>query len=119
VLAATVLGSGMEFIDGTVVNVSLPAMQHALGASGAQAQWVVESYALLLSALLLVGGAMGDRLGPRKIFLAGTVLFAAASVWCGVATDIGQLIEERAVQGVGGAMLVPNSLALVSAHFAP
>jgi len=119
VLAATVLGSGMEFIDGTVVNVSLPAMQHALGASGAQAQWVVESYALLLSSLLLVGGAMGDRLGPRKIFLGGVVLFAAASVWCGVATGIGQLIAARAVQGVGGAMLVPNSLALVSAHFAP
>jgi EmrB/QacA subfamily drug resistance transporter len=119
VLAATVLGSSMEFIDGTVVNVSLPAMQRGLGASGAQAQWVVESYALLLSALLLVGGAMGDRLGLRKIFITGVVLFAGASVWCGVAPGIGQLIAARALQGVGGAMLVPNSLALVSAHFPP
>ena len=119
VLAATVLGSSMEFIDGTVVNVSLPAMQRGLGASGAQAQWVVEAYALFLSALLLVGGAMGDRLGLKKIFVTGVVLFAGASVWCGVAPGIGQLIAARALQGVGGAMLVPNSLALVSAHFPP
>jgi EmrB/QacA subfamily drug resistance transporter len=119
VLAATVLGSSMEFIDGTVVNVSLPAMQRGLGASGAQAQWVVEAYALFLSALLLVGGAMGDRLGPKKVFVTGVVLFAAASVWCGLAPGIGQLIAARALQGVGGAMLVPNSLALVSAHFPP
>jgi EmrB/QacA subfamily drug resistance transporter len=119
VLAATVLGSSMDFIDGTVVNVALPAMQHGLGATGAQAQWVVEAYALLLSALLLVGGAMGDRLGLRRVFVTGVVLFAAASVWCGVAPGIGQLIAARALQGVGGAMLLPNSLALVSAHFPP
>ena len=118
-LAATVLGSSMEFIDGTVVNVALPAMQRGLGATGTQAQWVVEAYALFLSALLLVGGALGDRLGLRKIFVTGVVLFAAASVWCGVAPGIGQLIVARALQGVGGAMLVPNSLALVSAHFPP
>jgi EmrB/QacA subfamily drug resistance transporter len=119
VLAATVLGSSMDFIDGTVVNVALPAMQRGLGATGAQAQWVVEAYALLLSALLLVGGAMGDRLGLRRVFVTGVVLFAAASVWCGVAPGIGQLIAARALQGVGGAMLLPNSLALVSAHFPP
>lgn len=118
-LAATVLGSSMEFIDGTVVNVALPAMQRGLGATGTQAQWVVEAYALFLSALLLVGGALGDRLGLRKIFVTGVVLFAAASVWCGVAPGIRQLLVARALQGVGGAMLVPNSLALVSAHFPP
>jgi len=119
VLAATVLGSSMEFIDGTVVNVALPALQQGLGATGAQVQWVVEAYALFLSALLLVGGSLGDRLGLRKVFLAGVVLFAAASIWCGLASTIGQLIAARALQGVGGAMLVPNSLALVSAHFPP
>lgn len=119
VLAATVLGSGMEFIDGTVVNVALPALQQGLGATGPQVQWVVEAYALFLSALLLVGGALGDRLGLRRIFMAGAVLFAVASVGCGLAQNIGQLIAARALQGIGGAMLVPNSLALVSAHFPP
>lgn len=119
VLAATVLGSSMEFIDGTVVNVALPALQQGLGATGAQVQWVVEAYALFLSALLLVGGALGDRLGLRKVYMAGVVLFAAASIWCGLAPSIGQLIAARALQGVGGAMLVPNSLALVSTHFPP
>jgi EmrB/QacA subfamily drug resistance transporter len=119
VLAATVLGSGMEFIDGTVVNVALPALQRGLGATGAQVQWVVEAYALFLSALLLMGGSLGDRLGLRKIFMAGVILFAVASVACGLAQNIDQLIAGRALQGVGGAMLVPNSLALVSAHFPP
>ncbi len=117
VLAATVLGSSMEFIDGTVVNVALPALQTGLGATGAQAQWVVVGYSLFLSSLLLVGGALGDRLGLRKIFLAGVVLFAAASVWCGVAPGIKQLIAARCLQGVGGSLLVPNSLALLSANF--
>ncbi|WP_263367212.1 MFS transporter [Edaphobacter bradus] len=119
VLAATVLGSSMEFIDGTVVNVALPSLQTGLGASGTQAQWVVEAYGLFLSALLLVGGSLGDRLGVRRVFVAGVVLFAAASVWCGSASDIGQLIAARSLQGVGGALLVPNSLALLSASFPP
>jgi EmrB/QacA subfamily drug resistance transporter len=119
VLLATVLGSSMEFIDGTVVNVALPTMQKGLGATGAQVQWVVVAYALFLSALLLVGGALGDRLGLRKIFVTGVILFAAASVWCGLAPRIEHLIAARALQGVGGAMLVPNSLALVSANFSP
>jgi EmrB/QacA subfamily drug resistance transporter len=117
VLAATVLGSSMEFIDGTVVNVALPALQTGLGATGAQAQWVVVGYSLFLSSLLLVGGALGDRLGLRKISLAGVVLFAAASAWCGVAPGIEQLIAARCLQGVGGSLLVPNSLALLSANF--
>jgi EmrB/QacA subfamily drug resistance transporter len=107
----------MEFIDGTVVNVALPALQDGLHATGAQVQWVVEAYALFLAALLLVGGALGDRFGLRRIFLTGVALFAASSVWCGFAPDVGQLIAGRAIQGVGGAMLVPNSLALISAYF--
>ena len=117
ILAATVLGSSMAFIDGTVVNVALPNLQAALHASLSQVQWVVESYALFLAALLLVGGAMGDRLGRRFVFSLGTAIFALASVWCGFAPGIGQLIVARAVQGVGGALLVPGSLAIISASF--
>jgi len=117
VLAATILGSSMAFIDGTVVNVAIPAIQSNLNATGAQAQWVVESYALLLAALVLVGGGLGDLYGRRKIFCLGTLIFTAASVWCGLSADITQLIVARAVQGIGGALLVPGSLALISASF--
>ena len=117
ILAATILGSSMAFIDGTVVNVALPALQSALGATLAEVQWVVESYALFLAALLLIGGSLGDRYGRRKIFAGGVVIFTAASAWCGLAPDIGQLIVARGVQGVGGALLVPGSLALISANF--
>ena len=117
VLAATILGSSMAFIDSTVVNVALPALQSALGATVSEVQWVVEAYALFLAALLLVGGSLGDLYGRRKIFAAGVVSFGLASAWCGVAPDISQLIAARAVQGVGGALLVPGSLALISASF--
>jgi EmrB/QacA subfamily drug resistance transporter len=117
ILAATILGSSMVFIDGTVVNVALPALQSALHASISQMQWVVESYALLLSALLLVGGSLGDRYGRRRIFAAGVIVFSAASAWCGLVPTIQQLIAARAVQGFGGALLVPGSLALISAGF--
>jgi len=117
VLAATVLGSSMDYIDGTVVNVALPSMQNLLGATGTQAQWVVESYALFLAALLLTGGSLGDRFGFRRIFLFGVVLFAVASLGCGLAHGISQLLFARSLQGVGGALLVPNSLALLSSEF--
>jgi EmrB/QacA subfamily drug resistance transporter len=117
VLAVAILGSSITFIDGTVVNVVLPVLQRELGASVAQAQWVVESYALMLAALILVGGSLGDRLGRKRIFSAGVVLFAVASVWCGLAPNVTQLIVARAVQGVGAALLVPGSLALISATF--
>ncbi len=117
ILAATILGSSMAFIDGTVVNVALPALQSALNATLADVQWVVESYALFLAALLLIGGSLGDLYGRRKIFAAGVVLFSAASVWCGSAPNIAQLIAARAIQGIGGALLVPGSLALISANF--
>src|SRR5215831_1376627 len=115
ILAATILASSMAFIDGTVVNVALPALQKNLNATVLDVQWVIESYSLLLSALLLVGGSLGDRYGRRLIFSSGCTVFALASVWCGFAQTVDQLIVARAVQGIGGAMLVPGSLALISA----
>jgi EmrB/QacA subfamily drug resistance transporter len=118
ILAATILGSGMAFIDGTVVNVALPALQSALHASLADVQWVVEAYALFLAALLLIGGSLGDLYGRRKIFAVGVAIFTAGSAWCGLAPNIGQLITARSLQGIGGALLVPGSLALISASFA-
>jgi EmrB/QacA subfamily drug resistance transporter len=117
VLVATILGSSMAFIDGTVVNIALPAMQSALHATVSQVQWVVESYALFLSALLLLGGALGDLYGRARIFMIGIVLFAAASAWCGFAPSISSLIVARGMQGIGAALLVPGSLALISASF--
>ncbi len=107
----------MAFIDGTVVNVALPALQSALGATISQVQWVVESYALLLAALLLPGGSLGDLYGRRKIFATGVILFGLASACCGVASNVFHLIAARALQGVGAALLVPGSLALISASF--
>ena len=117
ILAAAILGSSLAFIDGTVVNVALPSIQHGLNATVSGAQWVVESYALFLAALILLGGAAGDLYGRRLIFTIGVFLFAAASAWCGFAPDIRHLIAARALQGVGGAMLVPGSLAIISAAF--
>jgi EmrB/QacA subfamily drug resistance transporter len=119
VLAATILGSSMAFIDGSVVNVALAAIQASLQATLSGVQWVVEAYGLLLAALLLTGGALGDLYGHRRVFALGVVIFGAASAWCGLAPDIGQLIAARAVQGVGGALLVPGSLALISISFPP
>src|SRR5438552_13348044 len=117
VLAATILGSSMVFIDGTVVNVALPALQTNLNATVTDVQWVVEAYALFLAALLLLGGSLGDHFGRKRIYTIGVVLFALASVWCGLSPSIHQLIAARAVQGVGGALLVPGSLAIISATF--
>src|ERR1700726_2828826 len=100
IIAATILGSSMAFIDGTVVNVALPALQSALKASLADVQWVVESYALFLAALLLIGGSLGDLYGRRKVFVAGVLMFSLASVWCGLAPNIRQLIIARGIQGI-------------------
>lgn len=119
ILAATILASAMAFIDGTVVNVALPFLQKELDATVIGVQWVIEAYTLFLSALLLVGGALGDRYGRRFIFLIGVTLFALASAACGFAVNIQQLIISRAVQGVAAALLVPGSLAIISASFAP
>jgi EmrB/QacA subfamily drug resistance transporter len=117
VLVVAIVGSSMTFIDGTVVNVALPVLRQRLGASVAEAQWIVAAYMLFLASLLLVGGALGDRWGRRKIFLAGVVLFAAASAWCGAAPGVRQLIAARALQGIGAALLVPGSLALIAATY--
>src|SRR4051794_30614010 len=117
ILAVAILGSSMAFIDGTVVTVALPALQSSLHASAADVQWVVESYALLLSALVLVGGSLGDVYGRRLAFACGVTIFAIASAWCGLAPNVRELIVARAVQGVGGALLIPGSLALISASF--
>ncbi|HEX2451701.1 MAG TPA: MFS transporter [Gemmatimonadales bacterium] len=117
VLAATILGSSMAFIDGSVVNVALPVIQSDLDMSVSGVQWVVNCYMLMLSALILVGGAAGDRFGRRRVFVIGIAVFTAASVACGLAPGAGMLIAARAVQGVGGALLVPSSLAIISAGF--
>lgn len=117
VLAATILASSMAFIDGTVVNVALPFLQTNLNATAIGIQWVVEAYSLFLSALLLVGGSLGDLYGRRLIFNIGVVIFAIASAGCGLAANIEQLIIARSVQGIGGALLVPGSLALISSTF--
>jgi EmrB/QacA subfamily drug resistance transporter len=117
VLAATILGSSMVFIDGTVVNVALPALQSSFRATAVDVQWVIESYALFLAALLLVGGSLGDHFGRRRIYSTGVVLFTLASIWCGLAPNITHLIAARAVQGIGGALLVPGSLAIITTSF--
>ena len=117
VLAATILGSSMAFIDGTVVNVALPTIQSEFAATQAGVQWVVQAYALFLAALILVGGALGDRFGRRRVFALGVAVFALASVGCGLAPTIDVLNLARALQGVGGALLVPGSLAIITATF--
>jgi EmrB/QacA subfamily drug resistance transporter len=117
ILAGTILGSSMAFIDSTVVNVALPALQSTFHASVVDVQWVVEAYGLFLAALILVGGSLGDLFGRRLVFLAGVSIFAAASAACGFSASIHQLIIARSVQGVGAALLVPGSLAIISASF--
>lgn len=117
VLAVAIGGSGLAFLVGSVVNVALPALQRDLVASVAEVQWVLNAYLLALGALILIGGSAGDRLGLRRVFVAGLVVFAAASVGCGLAPSTGWLIAARGVQGVGAALLVPTSLALVSAVY--
>ncbi len=117
VLIATILGSSMAFIDGSVVNVALPVLQRDLNASSTDVQWVVEAYSLFLSALILVGGSLGDHFGRKRIFSIGITLFVLASVWCGLSGSINALILARAVQGIGGALLVPGSLAIISSAF--
>src|SRR5712671_6901744 len=117
ILVATILGSSMAFIDSTVVNVALPAIQASFHATVVDMQWVVESYGLFLSALILAGGSLGDLFGRRRIFVVGVAVFAAASAGCGLASGIHQLIIARSIQGVGAALLVPGSLAIISTSF--
>jgi EmrB/QacA subfamily drug resistance transporter len=117
VLAATILGSSMAFIDSTVINVALPVMKRVLHAGVDDVQWVVDAYLLVLSSLILAGGSLGDRLGRVRVFGIGVAIFAAASIWCGAAPNAQQLIIARALQGGGAAMLVPGSLAIITATF--
>jgi EmrB/QacA subfamily drug resistance transporter len=116
-LVATILGSAMTFIDGTVVNVALPALQTDLGATITDVQWIIEAYALFLGALILVGGSLGDQFGRKRLFLVGVLCFTAASIFCGVAPSPRILIAARALQGIGAAFLVPGSLAIITATF--
>jgi EmrB/QacA subfamily drug resistance transporter len=117
VLAATILASSMGFIDGTVVNIALPALQAQMGATITDVQWVVEAYTLFLGSLMLTGGALGDKFGRRRIFFIGVVVFTGGSIACGLAPNMTLLIAFRAVQGVGAAMMVPGSLSIISATF--
>ncbi len=117
VLVAAIVGSSLAFIDGSAVNVALPPIQRELRADVSSIQWVVEGYALFLSALILVGGSLGDILGRRKVFVAGIGLFALASAACAGAQTIGQLNAARCLQGIGAALATPGSLALISANF--
>lgn len=117
-LAAMILGSGMAFLDGSIVGLALPAMKSDLQAGAAGVQWIVNGYTLTLAALILVGGSLGDRLGRRRVFVAGVVIFAVSSVACAAAPTIEVLVAARGVQGVGAALLTPGSLAIISASFA-
>jgi EmrB/QacA subfamily drug resistance transporter len=117
ILTATILASSMAFIDSTAVNVAVPAMQASFHTTVVDLQWVIESYGLFLGALILVGGSLGDRFGRRRMFVMGVAIFATASAGCGVALNIHQLIIARSIQGVGAALLVPGSLAIISTSF--
>ncbi|WP_369189270.1 MFS transporter [Streptomyces sp. R08] len=119
ILLTTVLGSSMAMVDSTVVNVALPRIGRDLDADLAALQWTVNAYMLTLAGLILLGGSLGDRYGRRKIFVLGVVWFAAASLLCGLAPNVGVLVAARALQGIGGALLTPGSLALIQASFHP
>ncbi|HVZ41107.1 MAG TPA: MFS transporter [Candidatus Kapabacteria bacterium] len=117
ILAATIIGSSMAYIDGSVVNVAMPVLQRDFGVRIDQVQWVVEAYTLFVASLILIGGTLGDRYGRRRIYAAGVALYSIASVWCGLAPNVDQLILARVLQGIGGAMLVPGSLAIITSCF--
>ena len=118
VLLATISGSGLVMLDATVVTIALRRIGADLGAGFAELQWIVNAYTLTLAALILLGGALGDRFGRRRIFLVGVVWFAVASLLCGLAPSAEFLVGARALQGIGGALLTPGSLAIISASFA-
>jgi len=116
-LAAMILGSGMAFLDGSIVSLALPAIDRDLGAGVTGLQWTVNAYTLTLAALILVGGSLGDRLGRRKVYVIGVAWFAVASLLCAAAPTIGVLVAARGLQGIGAALLTPGSLAIISASF--
>ena len=117
IVATTILASSLAFIDGSVINVGLPAIGATFRGDGADLQWVINIYLLPLSALLLIGGAAGDRFGRTRLLVIGTTLFAIASLACALAPSLVWLLAGRAAQGIGGALLMPNSLAILGASF--
>ena len=117
IIATTVVGSSIAFVDTTVVNVALPVIQRQLHATGDEAQWVIEAFALVLAGCILLGGAFGDKFGRRGIYVAGTAIFGLSSIACGLATSVSWLIAARAIQGAGAALLIPGSLAILGACF--
>ncbi len=119
ILAATILGSSMAFVDESVVNVALPAIEADLKVAVGVIQWLVNAYTLCVASLMLIGGAAGDRLGRRKVFITGAAVFALGSVWCGLSPTVAQLIAARALQGIGAALLIPSSLAIIGASIDP
>src|SRR5688572_24865014 len=119
VLAVAVLGSGLAFLDGTVVNVALPDIGRDLDASTAALQWILNGYLLTLASVILLGGSLGDRYGRRRIFVVGVALFSAASLLCAISPNAEFLVGARLLQGVGGALLTPGSLAMIEASFRP
>jgi len=119
VLATAVLGSGLAFLDGTVVNVALPAIGEDLNASTSSLQWILNGYLLTLASLILLGGSLGDRFGRRRIFVLGVVMFTVSSLLCAIAPNVETLIGARLLQGIGGALLTPGSLAMIEATFVP
>jgi MFS family permease len=118
VLAVAILGSGMAFLDGTIVYVALPAIGEDLDASTSALQWVLNGYLLSLASLILLGGSLGDRYGRRRVFVIGVGLFTGASLLCAIAPSVETLIAARLLQGIGGALLTPGSLAMIDASFA-
>ena len=118
-LVAAILASSMAFIDQSALNVALPAIQSSLQALGSELLWIINGYTLMLASFILVGGSLGDRLGRKRIFMTGIGLFAISSLACGLAPSVGFLIGARIVQGIGGALMVPGSLTIISASYSP
>src|ERR1700742_4238525 len=114
IMVSAILASSMGFIDGTALNVVLPALQKSLQASGAELFWILNAYLLMLASLILIGGSMGDRLGRKKVFMAGIFIFICASAACGFAPGVLYLILFRMIQGIGRALMIPGSLSLIS-----
>src|SRR5882762_4106592 len=114
IMASTILASAMAFIDGTALNVVLPALQKSLDARGADLFWILNAYLLMLASLILIGGSLGDKLGRRKVYMTGIFIFILGSAACGFAPGVGVLIICRVIQGIGGALMIPGSLSLIS-----
>src|SRR3978361_40647 len=114
IIGSAILASSMAFIDSTALNVVLPSLQQSINASGTDLFWILNAYLLILAALILIGGSLGDKLGRKKIFMIGIVIFIAGSAACGLSANVIMLITFRLLQGIGGALMIPGSLSLIS-----